>query len=153
MEYFHEPVEKLVYSLNPKSIVDFGCGNGYLMTKFEAEPYGIDCNPEAIRTARQVLFPEYEDNFSLGDISDFNFKESYDLAMIAAGRLIEMDKETRLQFIKDLIENSNKIIISAYSDWLDMYDSLEKMADKLGFTIIEKESNGKSSAAIVRWKQ
>lgn len=62
-------------------IMDLGCGNGMLLAflmKFsghELEPYGIDCKPKPIGQARGEILPEYERNFRVAHISEYDYAE------------------------------------------------------------------------------
>ena len=61
-------------------------------------------------------------------------------------------EETRKEFSKNLIEHSNTIVFSAYTDWLDMYDNFESLVKKAGFEVVEKVEGNNSVAGIVRCK-
>jgi SAM-dependent methyltransferase len=155
MENLHAPIERIIYDLGDiGSIADLGCGNGYFLTKFDATAYGIDCNPEVIRRARNYFFKNNPENFVVGDITQFEFPDELDVAVIAAIRLIEMNKKDRMEFVAKMIEHTNHIVITGYNDWIEAYGGFKQLVEKTGFEISKFElmPDNNGGAAIVRWK-
>ena len=156
MENMHKPIEDLINELSDvNTIADLGCGNGYLMSKFYADVYGIDCNPEVIRRARKHFYQHEPEKFIVGDITQFEFEKEFDVVVMSAIRLIEMNKKDRMEFIAKMIEYTNHIVLTGYSDWLDAYGGLDPLIEKTGFKVIKKKLNedNTSGAALVRWNR
>ena len=81
MDRAHELIIKEAQILAPRSVIDFGCGNGLLLKKFRkynCRTFGVDSNPK-----------NHPD--SVGDIFDFRFRhdEQFDLALISQQRIEE----------------------------------------------------------------
>jgi len=90
-DYFEFLVRK-VWQLNrPIKVIDFGCGYGYLGLKLmpllpEGSTYvGIDVSEELLIRGRHIFDDTtYNYNFIHGDIYEYNFNETYDLAICQA---------------------------------------------------------------------
>ena len=66
-------------------VVDLGCGNGLMLkhlvtrSRYKLIPCGVDFLEESIRQAREVVLPEYGDNFVVGNVADVDLGvESFD---------------------------------------------------------------------------
>lgn len=64
-------------------VVDLGCGNGlmlrHLVTKsqYKLVPYGVDFIKESIKQAKEVVIPEYAENFKVGNIVDIDLSANF----------------------------------------------------------------------------
>ncbi len=69
---------------NDGEMIDLGCGNGLLLklliikSKQKLIPYGIDFLQKSIQQAREKVLPEFKENFSVGNVVNINFDESFD---------------------------------------------------------------------------
>lgn len=64
-------------------VIDLGCGNGLMLrhlvtkSKYKLVPYGIDFIEESIKQAKEVIFPEYAENFKAGNIVDIDLSPDF----------------------------------------------------------------------------
>lgn len=76
----------LLQGLDVKSIFDLGCGAGslvnYLMKCSDIVPYGIDANPLAIKVLKEVVLPDYKENFAVRNFLTDNIVVSQDVCHI-----------------------------------------------------------------------
>ncbi len=122
----------------PKSIIDIGCGAGFLtnMIYESLKPLkmvGVDISEEAINVATK--FSNKNIKFVVGDFGRFEVKEKYDLGIVAD--LIEHIEDDK-DFLVKAMSLCDKLIIriplerNCYNDLLkyiglsDEYSSLEK---------------------------
>ena len=102
-------------------ILDLWCWNGLLLkilwqhTQWDIIPYGIDTIEESILQAKNIIHPQFQDNFIHGYMMDFPFENynKFDLIIFDPGMLL--DKEI-LIFFQKLKRNTNKICILMYTD-------------------------------------
>jgi len=65
-------------------IIDLGCGNGLLLkllilnSKQKIIPYGIDFLEKSIKQAKEIVFPEFKDNFHVGNVVDYKLEDKFD---------------------------------------------------------------------------
>ena len=104
-------------------VLDLGCGAGFLafvLAQKAKEVVGIDITKENIAKARQKFkLPNLK--FILGDILEYNFKESFDIIVLS--NVLEHLKE-RVDFLKRLNGLAPKILIRVpllERDWLTLY--------------------------------
>lgn len=104
-------------------VLDLGCGAGFLafvLAQKAKEVVGIDITKENIAKARQKFkLPNLK--FILGDILEYNFKESFDVIVLS--NVLEHLKE-RVDFLKRLNGLAPKILIRVpllERDWLTLY--------------------------------
>ncbi len=155
------------------SILDFGCGNGYMTNFLDISGYdvmGIDDSLEAIKCASE-LFPSITfRQMSIYDVKDNCFKNKFD-AIICVEVIAHLyDPAIVFQSSKNILkENSRLIIITPYHgylknllmaifnlwpkhlspNWLGgvikFFDlnSISKLAQENGFSIIEISTIGR----------
>jgi len=82
---YPEEVYNLFLSLIDGDMIDLGCGNGLMLrhlverSRFRLVPHGVDFIEESIRQAREVVLPEYAENFWVANVADADLgEESYD---------------------------------------------------------------------------
>lgn len=119
------------------SILDIGSGNGMLL-KFIVEfsnhkitPYGIDVKKEAINEARHKIFPEYADNFVVGDIDEpINFRNKFDIIICNPFHSSKGIKNLNYR-LKKIRRQNGKIILMVHDDLLSKnnIDSVKQMWD------------------------
>jgi hypothetical protein len=84
MSQAHADIINAVKPLFPRSIVDFGCGNSWLLYTlkrlFLSDIYGIDTDP--------AKNPNW-----VGDIFDYNFHRDFDVALISQQRINERPEQ------------------------------------------------------------
>lgn len=144
----HLPLLKTIKEIKGKSILDLGCGNGYLAYSTGLIPYGLDLNEKAINRAKK-MFPEHKDNFFHMNISDYKWNIDTDIVVMSAGRLMEMSMEQRKQMKKNMINYKGTIVVESYGDWLYAYGSLEALCNRVGLKIEKKYENDYASTGIV----
>lgn len=107
-----------VWKINsPVSIIDYGCGFGYLGLKLlpllpEGSTYtGIDKGEDLINKAKEIFLNlNYETEFIACDIEEFEMKRNYDIAMSHAFLLHMNDAKKILEKMIDSVLDSGKII-------------------------------------------
>ncbi len=115
MKDAHETILRIF----PKAerIIDFGCGNGELLSKLEASVrIGIDINIAAIIQARKLQ----SFNFIIGNIFEIPVPE-HDLSLVSLERLTESSDPQA--FIEKL---ADKVIIYTYSDGCSQFEERKK---------------------------
>jgi hypothetical protein len=115
MDRAHKVILKLVSE--PNFVIDFGCGNGYLLSKISAvKRMGIDNNFDAIQQGRRL----YNDiKFVIGDINELPLPD-HDLSLISLERFVESPSPIRLA---DKL--GSRAIVYSYSD------GVQKFVDRL----------------------
>jgi trans-aconitate methyltransferase len=82
---FHRQVAALVADLGPRSVLDVGCGEGYVLEALRdagigAELAGVDRSADAIADARARLGPDVA--LRLGDVTELAAGPSHDLVLM-----------------------------------------------------------------------
>lgn len=110
-------------------ILDLGCGNG-LMLKYVVSrsphaliPYGVDLMPESIAQARQIVLPEFADNFSVGNVADYAFADSpYEYIFVGPDDLYPQDLEAIVGAVTRACAVGGRVIFYCYRDVLSSND-------------------------------
>ncbi len=96
------------------TILDIGCGNGFLLRclqewqSHELIPYGIDTNPNFIEQAKTIVFPDFENNFSV--LSSENISQLSELGLPNSYNLIYWNVWDNWDFgTTDRIDNFNEV--------------------------------------------
>ena len=69
-------------------VIDLGSGCGWFLKYLvensihNLDPYGIDIEPESIREAKEIVFPEYADNFEVADIEEYALFGNFDYIIV-----------------------------------------------------------------------
>ena len=99
-----------VRSLKPKTILDIGCGAGFLLSAFNQKQYklyGLENDLEAIKFAQRY------GNIIKHDLKDKSFSSKIKFDLIIANQVIEHMKkpENLIQIVKKNIKKNGKFII------------------------------------------
>src|SRR5690606_24669827 len=101
----------------PVSIIDFGCGYGYLGLKLlpllpEGSKYtGVDKGQQLINKAKEYFRSlPYETEFIIADTNEIEIKSKYDIAICHAFLLHISEPKRMLQTMMDSVVNGGKII-------------------------------------------
>jgi hypothetical protein len=143
MDGLHRPiVEKARRALRNEggNVLDLGCGNGVLVGKIcegrsDLIPFGVDANPAAIDHAR-LLSPDHSGNFMQADLFDipaWEFGRRYALALLMAGRLMEVPRDRALELLEQLRSSCSRVLVYTYPDWGDT--PLASIAKQLGLEL------------------
>lgn len=102
-----EFIEPWVKEINPKSVIDLGCGNGQWSEHFEQDYLGVDISEKLIKEAKK-RYPDKE--FMASKLEDLKIDKKYDLAFCYT--LFEHIKEEDMpQAIEALKKVSKKAIL------------------------------------------
>lgn len=143
----HEEHEKIVSALQNLtelkadsmfSIIDLGCGNGALLKKIKrtfpgASVYGIDNEGKRLGHA-SLLHPKCEDRFkemNMFNLSESDFAEHFDFALLMPGRLREVAKSKAEAFLTFLKSKVSMIVVYAYADTLNNYRNISHLCESV----------------------
>ena len=105
--------------------IDLGCGNGLLLkhimkySGYRIIPYGIDFIEESIRQARELIHPEYAENFRVGNIAYIELGEDrYDYIYFDPYSVHPNHLKPVLNKIIKACKPGGKIIFYTYRDVL-----------------------------------
>ena len=128
-EYPHE-----IYNLFCKQIdrdgkvLDLGCGNGLMLkhliihTKRKLIPYGVDFLKESINQAREIILPEYAENFVVDNIVEYDYDNTpYDFIFFDPYDIHPEDTPKVLEDILRALSPKGKLICYTYRDVLNSY--------------------------------
>lgn len=157
--YNDDYIEFLVKSVwkidSPVSIVDFGCGYGFLASKLlpllpNGSKYtGIDAGEELLHRAKEIYKDStYDTEFIQGDIQQMNFEKKYDISICHAF-LLHMPNP--IDILKKMIDSvvDNGRIICFEPHWISnmssyhFNDSEQSSIIKLGLLQEHFERNAK----------
>lgn len=146
----HEPLLHLVPK-EVESVVDFGCGNGHLLQCISEQSeaqllVGYELDPEKVTRGKL-----HYDNIRLQDEDMFDVvPEPAELAIVMAGRLLEVTKSQRQQFIEQLTDRYKFVIFYLYGDWKDRFESIENLLEKQEishrFIVLDEAENDHTKA-------
>ena len=132
-------IEKEIKFNKDIRILDIGCGTGRHSLELARRGYsvtGFDLSPSMIKKAQTSAQKEnIEVDFLVCDARDFNFKESFDLAiMICEGAfpLMESD-EMNYSIIKNAyssIKSGGKIVFTTLNGLFPLFHSVKEFMDK-----------------------
>jgi len=123
------------------NIIDFGCGNGILLSKIirlnkNIIPYGIDKSQLSIYHLQYIL-PQFRNNFLCEDMfsSTYNwvFDNNLTIAILMIGRLLEVNEKKTKALVDFLKKNCIKVLVYSYDDWHHNWDSFFKLIRKENF--------------------
>ncbi|MGB9760573.1 MAG: class I SAM-dependent methyltransferase [Fervidicoccus fontis] len=106
-------------------VIDLGCGNGlmlrHLVTKsrFRLVPYGVDFIEESIKQAKEVILPQYAENFKVGNIADIDLSPNFfDFIFFDPYDVHQDDSQHMINKILQACKPGGKIIFYTYEDVL-----------------------------------
>jgi SAM-dependent methyltransferase len=106
-------------------IIDLGCGNGLLLkhiitrSKYKLIPYGVDFIEESIEQAKNIILPEYAQNFTVANIVDYEMGENeYDFILFDPYSVHHDDLRDMIEKIYRACKEGGKIIFYTYRDVL-----------------------------------
>jgi len=117
VKFFGNIADKIIETINPKTVLDVGCAAGYLVAALRdrgVEAYGIDVSEFAISCAREDIKPYCRVCSALEPLPD-DFPKKFDLVITieVAEHLYEEDCE---KFIENICTFSENIIFSSTPD-------------------------------------
>ena len=145
-EYYYRELIRIIGSWmeGGKDVLQFGCGNGYLLSRLNARnAVGIDLSPEMIAAARKS-YPGL--TFLRGDAEDppeLGRKFDYILLVNVVGDIIDL--QTAFSRLSPYCRRSTRIIIIYYNY---LWEPVVKLAEKLRLKIKEPTQNWLSPADI-----
>jgi SAM-dependent methyltransferase len=106
-------------------VIDLGCGNGLMLrhlvtkSKYKLIPYGVDFIEESIKQAKEVVMPEYAENFKVGNIVDVDLSANFfDYIFFDPYDVHPDDMHPMINKILKACRPRGKIIFYTYSDVL-----------------------------------
>lgn len=160
--YIHQLIIKNINLLPPKKkygstkLLDFGCGNGHLMLRFEKYGFkctGFDIDYNSIAVAKELGLEVFSGNFF-----NIDFNKKFDVVILNQSLEHLYDPSKYLKHIRSLLEDNGQLIISVpNSSSVDFHilkdswtsfqapthiyhfnrDSLSFLLNKVGFKIIK----------------
>ena len=107
------------------SVIDLGCGNGLMLkhlvenSRYKLTPHGVDFIEESIRQAKEIVLPEYAENFKVANIADINLEEeSFDFIFLDPYALHPSDIPRVAEMVVKACKPSGKVIFYTYRDVL-----------------------------------
>ena len=106
-------------------VIDLGCGNGLMLkhlvtnSKYKLVPYGVDFIEESIKQAREIVLPEYSDNFTVANVVEVNLGEnSFDFIFFDPYIVHPDDLEDMISKLLKACKPRGKVIFYTYKDVL-----------------------------------
>lgn len=124
---YPEEIYNLFLSLIDRDgrVIDLGCGNGLMLrhlvmnSKHRLVPYGVDFIEESIRQAKELILPEYAENFKTGNIVDLDLSpDFFEFIFFDPYNVHPDDMEHMINKILKACKPGGKIIFYTYSDVL-----------------------------------
>ena len=117
IDFFDMVAERLIVDFQPKTVIEFGCAMGYLVSALRGkgvEAYGIDVSEYAISRVKDEIKPYCRAMSALEPLPE-DFPKTYDLAVTieVAEHLYE---EEAVPFIRNMCCYSNNIVFSSSID-------------------------------------
>ena len=131
--------------LNPKDVVDVGCGNGILMDGFSCECVGIEASDVGFKQTKERGYEVHQIDLRF----PLDFKRRFDLA-ISIEVAEHLEEEYADIFVDNLISLSNRILITASSKveqyhynpqsksyWIDKFRAKDFLLSKPTNTLVK----------------
>jgi SAM-dependent methyltransferase len=153
MENAHAPmkssaVELLSECIDPKSILDLGCGNGWLLKSIceqmrNVQPIGVESTPSRCESARRLLA-----QFSGGGVETADIFENLQIwerdrisvVILMIGRLLEVPYDRAQKLVSNIGRRADHIILYAYSGYPEQGDNwIESTASKFGISVASQK--------------
>jgi hypothetical protein len=143
MDNLHRPIVAAAHQVlatTSGNVLDLGCGNGALLAKIIATrpglvPYGVDNRGSSLTHAAEVL-PTFSANFLNGDLFDcavWAKDRRYTLAILMAGRLVEVGRPRADRLLSALQESAETVLFYCYPDAGDL--TLRRVAAEFGLRL------------------
>ncbi|EKD55948.1 MAG: radical SAM protein [uncultured bacterium] len=107
------------------NILDLGCGNGQLLrflvenSQHKLIPHGIDFRQEVINEAKEIILPDFADNFRIGNITKIDLENNlFDYILLDPYHLADCDRKNVIQIIIDKLRKNGRVILYSYHDSL-----------------------------------
>ena len=151
MEKAHEPIVEMINYYDPDKVFDMGCGNGLLLNKLHAKnKKGIDYSEEAIEYGKG----KFDVDFIHENIFDYILKDDYDIVHISAVRLFEVNKELRKRVLDNILNHTNKLVLSIYNDAIKKFGELNGVVQELNLeNISDVDDNGYTQVVVIKGKK
>ncbi len=139
--------QRQILDVCPGNVLDLGCGNGALLAKICAPgtglvPYGVDNRELPLTHAVEVL-PAFAANFFKSNIFDCQSwaqDRRYSLAIVMAGRLLEVDRPIADRTLSALQETSESVLFYCYPGTASR--SLGSVAAEFGLELCWQDDAG-----------
>lgn len=131
-------------------VIDFGCGNAELLKLLQGSldknirAYGVEIDEQRYNRIK-INFPEQTEQFWRANMFDSGpwLNQTYDVAIVMPGRLVEAGASNSQQFIQWLNTNVKNVLFYAYGDWVqriekDSGNFLQLLKD-LGLSFVPQE--------------
>jgi SAM-dependent methyltransferase len=110
-------------------VLDLGCGNGLMLkhlmqySGYKLIPYGVEFLEPSIKQAKEIIHPQYADNFIAGNMIDYSFKEGpFDFIFLSPHHVHPEDREKFFKKVKENCTQGGKIIFYSHSDVLRQHN-------------------------------
>ena len=130
-------------------VLDLGCGNGLMLkhlmqySGYKLIPYGIEFLKDSIKQAKEILHPQYKDNFLTGNIINYSFdKGPFDFIFLTPHHIHPSDRKNFLKKLKKKCSQGGRIIFYAHSDVLKghRYNWVGEFPEIKNWKLIRKDS-------------
>lgn len=134
-------------------VLDLGCGNGlmlkYLMQSLDRKliPYGADFIERSVRQAKELILPQYANNFSAINVVDYSFTDGpFDFIFTFLSHIYPDDRKEYLKKIKKYCRKGGRVIFYEYADVLKnlKYDWVGDFPELKNWPLIRKDYPGVS---------
>ena len=131
--------------LDPKDVVDLGCGHGILMAGFSCECVGIEASDEGFKQTKERGYEAHQIDLRL----PLDLKRRFDLA-VSIEVAEHLEEEYADIFVDNLISMSNRILVTASprverwhynpqpkSYWIDKFSAKGFLLSEITNTLVE----------------
>ncbi len=109
-------------------VLDLGCGNGlmlkYLMATsgYKLIPYGVDFLERSIKQAKEILFPEYADNFETCNVVDYTFEKGpFDFIFTFVSHIYPKQRKEYIEKVMKSCKKGGRVIFYEYDKVIKSY--------------------------------
>ena len=106
-------------------VIDLGCGNGLMLlhlttgSKHKLIPYGVDFIEESIKQAKEVILPQYAENFKVENIVDADLgANSFDFIFFDPYHVHSDDTQGMIDKLVKACKSGGRIVFYTYKDVL-----------------------------------